>query len=155
MHCGKMARVYRLGLGLLVGWLWPLNRLDAGVEMDSDRSTLNLLLKASKAVYAAGEPLELTLQLVNHSRRPVTLQFRDSQRYDFLIRSAQGQEVWRWSANQMFAQLLGQETLSPDGGNLTYRVVVRATLGQGSYTVTGVVPAHDTQMSTRLEVTIR
>jgi hypothetical protein len=82
-------------------------------------------------------------------------QFRDSQRYDFLIWSAQDQEVWRWSANQMFAQLLGQETLSPDGGKLTYRVVARATLRRGSYTVTGVVPAIDTQMSARLEVTIR
>ena len=100
--------------------------------------------------------MALTLQLVNHSPRPVTIQFRDSQRYEFLIRNAQGQEVWRWSANQMFAQLLGQETLSPNGGNLTYCVVVRATLGQGRYFITGVVPALDTpRMLTRLEVTIR
>jgi hypothetical protein len=93
--------------------------------------------------------------VVNHSQQPVTLQFRDSQRYDFLIRNAQGQEVWHWSANQMFAQLLGQEILAPNGGALTYRVIVRATLRRGSYTVTAVVPAIDTQMSARLEVTIR
>jgi len=99
--------------------------------------------------------VELTLQVVNRGPQPVTLQFRDSQRYDFLIQNAQGQEVWRWSANQMFAQILGQETLSSDGGKLTYRIVARAMLMRGSYTVTGVVPAIDAQMSARLEVTIQ
>jgi hypothetical protein len=144
-----------LSVVLFVGWLWPLSRLDSGVEMRSERSDLILLLTASKAVYAEGEPVELTLQVVNRGPRPVTLQFRDSQRYDFLIRNAQGQEVWRWSANQMFAHMLGQETLSPDGGNLTYRVVARATLRRGSYTAMGVVPVIDAQMSALLEVTIQ
>jgi hypothetical protein len=144
-----------LSVVLFVGWLWPLSRLDSEVEMRSERSDLILLLTASKAVYAEGEPVELTLQVVNRGPRPVTLQFRDSQRYDFLIRNAQGQEVWRWSANQMFAHMLGQETLSPDGGNLTYRVVARATLRRGSYTVMGVVPVIDAQMSALLEVTIQ
>lgn len=144
-----------LSVVLFVGWLWPLSRLDSGVEMRSERSALIPLLTASKAVYAEGEPVELTLQVVNRGPRPVTLQFRDSQRYDFLIRNAQGQEVWRWSANQMFAHMLGQETLSPDGGNLTYRVVARATLRRGSYTVMGVVPVIDAQMSALLEVTIQ
>jgi hypothetical protein len=144
-----------LSVVLFVGWLWPLSRLDSGVEMRSERSDLILLLTASKAVYAEGEPVELTLQVVNRGPRPVTLQFRDSQRYDFLIRNAQGQEVWRWSANQMFAHMLGQETLSPDGGNLTYRVVARATLRRGSYTVMGVVPVIGAQMSALLEVTIQ
>jgi len=144
-----------LSVVLFIGWLWPLSRLDSGVEMRSERSDLILLLTASKAVYAEGEPVELTLQVVNRGPRPVTLQFRDSQRYDFLIRNAQGQEVWRWSANQMFAHMLGQETLSPDGGNLTYRVVARATLRRGSYTVMGVVPVIDAQMSALLEVTIQ
>jgi hypothetical protein len=144
-----------LSVVLFVGWLWPLSLLDSGVEMRSERSDLILLLTASKAVYAEGEPVELTLQVVNRGPRPVTLQFRDSQRYDFLIRNAQGQEVWRWSADQMFAQILGHEILSSDGGKLTYRIVARATLMQGAYTVTGVVPAIDAQMSARLEVTIQ
>ena len=61
MHWGKIARLHRLGglvlsVGLLVGWLCPLSRLNRGVEMDSERSALNLLLKASKAVYARVSP---------------------------------------------------------------------------------------------------
>ena len=115
----------------------------------------HLLLRANKAVYAEGEPLELTLEVVNRSPRPVTLQFRDSQRYDFLIRNAQGQEVWRWSAGQMFAQILGEETLAPDGENLTYRTVKQLPLMRGLYTIIGVVPAMGAQMSARLQVTIQ
>jgi hypothetical protein len=60
-------------------------------------------------------------EVVNHGPRPVTLQFRDSQRYDFLIWNVQGQEVWRCSADQLFTPMLGQEILPPDGGKLTYR----------------------------------
>jgi Intracellular proteinase inhibitor len=160
VHRGKMTCLCWLGgllllVGLAEGWPRPLTYLDSGVEVRSDMSDLSLLLRANKAVYAEGEPLELTLEVVNRSPRPVTLQFRDSQRYDFLIRNAQGQEVWRWSAGQMFAQMLGEETLAPDGENLTYRTVKQLPLMRGSYTVIGVVPAMGAQMSARLQVTIQ
>jgi hypothetical protein len=129
--------------------------LDAGVEAPLEASELSLFLRASKAVYATGEPLDLTLEVVNRSPRPVTLQFRTAQRYDVLIRNAQGQEVWRWATGQMFAQMLGEETLPPEGGKLTYDVVAFVLLPPGSYTVTGVVPAAPAQMPARLELTIR
>jgi hypothetical protein len=83
------------------------------------------------------------------------LGFRTSQRYDLLIQNAQGQEVWRWSAEQMFAQMLGQEVLSPNGGKLTYHVVVREQIPRGAYTAIGVVPAVDARLSARLEITIQ
>jgi Intracellular proteinase inhibitor len=51
-------------------------------------------------------------EVVNHGPRPVTLQFRDSQRYGFLIRNVQGQEVWRWSADQLFTQMLSARKFS-------------------------------------------
>jgi hypothetical protein len=157
---GKMAGLCSLGglllLVLLVeGGPRPLPYVDSGVEVRSDMSDLSLLLRANKAVYAEGELLELTLEVVNRSPRPVTLEFRNSQRYDFLIRNAQDQEVWRWSAGQMFAQILGEETLVPDGKNLTYHTVTPLPLRRGSYTVIGVVPAMGAQMSARLQVTIR
>src|SRR5262245_5185734 len=144
VHRGKMARLCWLGgllllVDLVEGWPRPLTYLDSGVEVRSDMSDLSLLLRADKAVYAEGEPLELTLEVVNRSLRPVTLQYRNYQRYDFLIRNAQGQEVWRWSAGQMFAQILSEETLAPDGKNLTYRTVTLLPLMRGSYTIIGVV----------------
>jgi Intracellular proteinase inhibitor len=141
-------------VSLVVGCQRPLPHLDSEVEVRLGAPELFLFLRASKAVYATGEPLDFTLELVNRSSRPVTLQFRDAQRYDVLIENAQGQEVWRWATGQMFAQMLGQETLPPEGGTLTYHVVTSALLPRGSYTVTGLVPAVDAQMSARLELTI-
>jgi Intracellular proteinase inhibitor len=141
-------------VALCVGCQQSPPHLEAGVEVQLEASELILLLRANKAVYATGELLELTLELVNRSPRSVTLEFRTAQRYDLLIRNAQGQEVWRWGADQVFAQMLGQETLPPEGGKLTYYVAASAPLPPGSYTITGVVPAVDAQMSARLELTI-
>jgi intracellular proteinase inhibitor BsuPI len=133
----------------------PVGRQDSGVETQSGTPELGLVLRATKGVYAQGEPLELTLEVVNRSQRPITLGFRTSQRYDLLIQNAQGQEVWRWSAERMFAQMLGQEVLSPNGGKLTYHVVVREKIPRGAYTVIGVVPAVDARLSARLDITIQ
>jgi hypothetical protein len=51
--------------------------------------------------------------------------------------------------------MLGQEALSPNGGKLTYHVVVREKIPRGSYTVVGVVPAVDARLSARLGITIQ
>jgi hypothetical protein len=133
----------------------PVSRQNSGVEAQAGTSDVSLALRATKGVYAQGEPLEVTLEVVNRSPRPITLGFRTSQRYDLLIQNTQGEEVWRWSAERMFAQMLGQEVLSPNGGKLTYHVVVREKIPRGSYTVIGVVPAVDTRLSARLDITIR
>ena len=159
VHSSKRGGLSWLGgllliVSLVVGCQRPLPPLDSEVEVRLGAPELHLFLRASKAIYATGEPLDFTLELVNRSSRPVTLQFRSAQRYDVLIENAQGQEVWRWATGQMFAQVLGQETLSPQGGKLTYHVVASAALPRGAYTVTGVIPAIDAQMSARLELTI-
>jgi hypothetical protein len=133
----------------------PVGQQGSGVEARAGTSDLSLILRATKGTYAQGEPLELTLEVVNHNQRPITLEFRTSQRYDLLIQKAQDQEVWRWSSERMFAQVLGQEVLSPDGGKLTYHVVVREQFPRGSYTVIGVVPAVDARLSARLDITIQ
>jgi hypothetical protein len=142
-------------MGLVSGCQSPRGGQDSAIEARAGTAEVSLLLRASQAVYTPGEPLELTLEVVNHSARPVTLNFRTAQRYDLLIQNTQGQEVWRWSAEQMFAQMLGQETLSPNGGKLTYRAVRREPLPRGAYTVIGVVPAVDARLSARLQITVQ
>ena len=142
-------------VALVVSCQHPVSRQNSGVEAESGTSDVSLVLRATKGAYAQGEPLDLTLEVVNRSPRPITLGFRTSQRYDLMIQNAQGQEVWRWSADRMFAQMLGQEVLSPNGGKLTYHVVVREKIPRGSYTVVGVVPAVDARLSARLDITIQ
>ena len=160
MHDGLKGSLGWLGGMLLFfalagGCQLPQAGQDSAVEARGGTAEVSLLLRAGKEVYAQGESLDLTLEVVNHSPRPVTLKFRTAQRYDLLIQSASGQEVWRWSAEQMFAQMLDQETLAPNGGKLTYYVVVRESLPRGSYTVIGVVPAIDARMSARLQISIQ
>lgn len=142
-------------IALVASCQHPVGRQDPGVEAQSGASDVSLVLRATKGVYTQGEPLELTLKVVNRSPRPVTLGFRTSQRYDLLIQNAQGQEVWRWSGERMFAQMLGQEVLSPHGGELSYHVVVREKIPRGAYTVVGVVPAVEARLSARLDITIQ
>jgi hypothetical protein len=118
-------------------------------------TALDLLLKADKATYARGEPIALTLEVANRGPRLVTLQFRTAQRYDIAVRDSQGREVWRWSAGQMFAQVLGEEILPPGSGALTYRVILRERFDPGRYTAVGIIPTEDGPISASLDLTIR
>ena len=55
--------------------------------------------------------INMALQVYNYSRIPVTLDFTTSQRYDFAIYNSKGREVWRWSDDKAFLQVLGQVTV--------------------------------------------
>jgi len=86
----------------------------------SPLADLEIDLTVSDPAPQVGEPLEMTLTLRNAGSQPVQLLFSTSQRYDFLARNDAGEEVWRWSADMVFAQVLGEETLGP-GGDLTFQ----------------------------------
>ena len=72
--------------------------LFAGVELDKDG-------------YKQGEPVKITLRLVNCADAQITRSFPDTQRYDFSVRVAGGEELWRWSEGQEFQPEAADETL--------------------------------------------
>jgi hypothetical protein len=104
--------------------------------------TLDLTLATDKASYHAGEPIELILKLTNRSKQAIALEFSSSQRYDFEIADSSGTKVWQWSADRMFAQMLGTERLAP-GESREYRERVSGSLAPGTYRVTGRITATD------------
>jgi len=110
---------------------------------------LEVRLSADKPVYAPGERITLILQLVNRSNRAVILTFRDAQRFDVVLRDAQGREVWQWAAGRMFAQGLGRETLPPSG-TLTYTVFVEQTLPPGVYSASGMITAREAMLAAHI-----
>jgi len=118
-------------------------------------SGISVFLAADKRLYNQGETIEVTFGALNRSAEPLTLRFRTAQRYDLLVQDARGQEVWRWSTDQFFAQMLGEETLVPREGALTYRVAVRHPLAAGRYTVVGIIPAAEARMSASMEMEVR
>jgi intracellular proteinase inhibitor BsuPI len=145
-------RAGRVSLGGLAALLLGLLGLAAE---GLGEAALDLLLKADKSTYALGEPIALTLKVANRGPRPVTLQFPTAQRYDIVVHDSQGREVWRWSAGQMFAQVLGEEILQPGSVALTYGVTLRERFAAGRYTAVGIIPAEGAPISASLDLTIR
>ncbi len=82
------------------------------------------------------DPVDLLLVVT--ASEPLTLQFSSGQRFDFVV-SKEGEEVWRWSADQFFTQALGEESLSA-GDELRYEAQWVPT-EEGSYEVLGLVTA--------------
>jgi hypothetical protein len=138
-------------LGRLTLLLFALTGFTAGSVAGTG---LNVVLTADKAAYTRSEPIVLTIAVVNRGLEPVTLQFRTAQRYDVAIHNAENVEVWRWSRGQMFAQVLGEETLAGQG-RLRYRVTVRHRFPPGPYTVVATVPAEGNARSASLQIAIR
>ena len=99
--------------------------------------------------------MALTLLVLNRSPQPVSLTFRNAQRYDIVVQDAKGDPVWRWSAGRMFAQVMGEETLQPTRGEVAYRITVREPFPQGRYTVIGMIPAEEGPMSANIKITVQ
>lgn len=100
-------------------------------------SPLIATLKTDRPVYPPGEPITFELTLRNSGAASQILEFSSAQRYDFTIEDAHA-PVWRWSANQVFAQMLGEETLS-SGDSVVYRELFRGQLAAGSYRGVGTI----------------
>ena len=123
------------------------------VQAEPDR--LKVVLIADKVIYTPGEPIMLTLRLINDASKPISLSFPTAQRFDLLVQNQQGREVWRWSAGRFFAQMLGEEVLKPSGGELLYQAKVESKFPQGVYTVKAIIPALGSQMSATINVTVQ
>ena len=61
------------------------------------------------AFFDQGAPVQLTITVA--ASESVTLYYRTAQRYDIVITDQEGQEVWRWSKDKAFGEVLGEEAL--------------------------------------------
>lgn len=68
---------------------------------------------SSLLVRTGPDSVQFTYQVTNVSDQPVTLTFPSAQRFDVRV-TQDGREIWRWSADRMFAQMLGEERLDAD-----------------------------------------
>ena len=79
----------------------------------------NLILRdkfnQEASTFIQGEEIDFYLTSNNTTNEPITLTFSDSQQYEFYITSASGGEVWRWSADKVFAQINSQLILPAQG----------------------------------------
>lgn len=70
-------------------------------------------LAASLEVNVSDDGVRLVLHATNTTTRPMELTFPTSQRYDFVVANASGEELWRWSDGMAFLQALSSATLAP------------------------------------------
>ena len=80
---------------------------------------LTVELTLDKPSYKPKELVRMTLTVTNRSKESFHGNFRSAQAYDFLIKQ-DGREIWRWSHDHMFAQMLLDVTIAP-GKALSYQ----------------------------------
>lgn len=86
--------------------------------------------------------VRLVLHVTNTGDAPLELTFTSSQRYDFIVETTAGEEVWRWSDDMAFMQALSQDTLPP-GGSWDMDAVWDPGDRSGEYVATGVLTARE------------
>ena len=116
--------------------------------------TFGISVTTDKASYAAGERIVIELIVFNRTPDQLTFHFRDAQRYDFVIEDAEGKRVWRSAEGQMFAQVLGEETVGPGREEMVYTETYAGPLEPGDYNVIGSLVAQDRPLSASLTITI-
>ncbi|MFP4622920.1 MAG: BsuPI-related putative proteinase inhibitor [Gemmatimonadota bacterium] len=110
-------------------------------------------LAVSLEVDVAPGSVGLALHVTNSGADPVTFTFPSSQRYDFVISTPAGEEVWRWSEGRFFTQAVTEATLAP-GASWSMEAEWDPGTRTGRYTAAGVLTARDrgVRQSTAFEI---
>jgi hypothetical protein len=111
-------------------------------------------LGKSLEVEVGADSVRFVFHLTNSGTQPLVLEFNSSARYDFEVRTPSGGEVWRWSADQMFAQVLGSDTLAP-GQTRRYSAAWQPGNRMGSFVAVGRVLASNQALEQRSEFEIK
>ncbi len=118
--------------------------MNYGISMSTDNMS-----------YSVGEPIKMTLKIFNYTEEDIVFHFNTAQRYDFIIEDEEGDEIWRWSQDMMFAMVLGEETLGPTNSEVIYTAEYKGKLSPGYYIVTGIFVVQDRLMSGSVIIEVR
>jgi hypothetical protein len=93
----------------------PASSRVANEQCQSSAEQIGLVsqVETPKGIFDPGEPVEITLVLADCADNDATLHFPTTQRYDFTIVDANGNEVWKSSDGKSFAQTEGTEVMTP------------------------------------------
>jgi len=92
-------------------------------------------LGSSLNVRVVEDSARLEIHVTNVTSSPIVLEFMTTQRYDFEVSSADGDPVWRWSADKAFGEALGSESLEP-GESRRYEATWAGGGGSGDFIAT-------------------
>ena len=140
--------VISLSLGL---WLIAFGNTTS----EEDNMIYGISMMTNKMNYSVGEPIIMTLKIFNYTEEDVVFHFNNSQRYDFIIEDEEGNEIWRWSKDRMFAMMLGEEILEPTNTEVIYTAEYKDRLSPGYYKITGVFIAQEKPMSGSIIIEVK
>jgi hypothetical protein len=88
--------------------------------------------------------LEVHLQLINRSKKPVNLLFNDSRKYDFILRDVNGKKLAQWSDDQPVNQTTGYVIINPsERAEFVGNVSTRDMVAGRTYTLETLVVGYD------------
>ena len=123
----------------------------------SEETNMNygISMSADKISYSIDESIKMTLKVFNYTQEDIVFHFNTSQRYDFIIEDKEGNKIWCWSKDRMFAMMLGEETLGLTNSEIIYTAEYTDKLSPGYYKVTGFFVAQDRLMSGSIVVEVK
>ena len=131
------------------------NHQPEGVPEDSRAGgAVSAGLVSSVEVEVAANTVRMVLHVTNPTNRPVVLEFSSGQRYDFAVRTADGQDVWRWSADKSFMQALSSQTIAP-GATIDFVETWQPGNRTGSFTAIAELVATNHRLQERTDFQIR
>jgi hypothetical protein len=88
--------------------------------------------------------LEVHLQLINRSKKPINLLFNDSRKYDFILRDSSGKKLAQWSDDQPVNQTPGYVIINPsERAEFVGNVSTRDMVAGRTYTLDSLVVGYD------------
>jgi hypothetical protein len=88
--------------------------------------------------------LEVHLQLINRSRKPINLLFNDNRKYDFILRDMNGKKLAQWSDDQPVNQTPGYVIINPfERAEFVGNVSTRDMVAGRTYTLETTVVGYD------------
>lgn len=125
------------------------------ITSDERNTNYGISMSTDKMDYDVGEPVIMTFKVFNYTKADIVFHFNTSQRYDFIIENEEGNEIWRWSQDMMFAMVLGEEVLGPYNPEVIYTEEYKGELSPGYYKITGVLVAQDRSMSGSIIIEVK
>src|ERR1700736_3898770 len=88
--------------------------------------------------------LEVHLQLINRSKKPINLLFNDSRKYDFILRDTNGKKLAQWSDDQPVNQTPGYVIINPgERAEFVGNVSTRDMVAGRTYSLEALVVGYD------------
>lgn len=128
----------------------------SGAKPDTREGTVSprLELIVDRILYNPGDAIAARVVIRNPGPDVLVLSFPTAQRYDLEVRGLSDASVWTWSADRMFAQVLGEERVTP-GGSLEYRERFAAPGVAGTYRLLGRITALELDLRAEVPFEVR